>query len=59
MLFDWGGNLRFALCTDIPTESHGNGAGSELGQTTQDDDFCVTECGQACTERKWHGQPIR
>lgn len=51
-------NLRFTLCTDVSTKSHGDGTSCQLRQSTQNYHFCVSECRKTCAQRKGHCQPV-
>lgn len=52
-------DVHFALCAEVATETHRDGTGDELGETAEDDDLGVSECGQARRQGKGNSEAIR
>lgn len=52
-------NSRFALCTDISSQPHGDRTSSQLRQAAKDDDSSVPQRGETSTKCKGNRQTIR
>jgi hypothetical protein len=51
-------NLRFTLGADISSQSHGDGSGCKLGQSTQNNNLCVSQSRKTRAQGEGYCEPI-